>query len=123
MLLGLFHSKKTSDDSPACTSKKKTKLQSESDQIAFSSYARESGLPTLVEWPSQSSMVVIASHRNNYVKYTLPRETSLGRIKDPLPMDGSVITFSGPLFEGKLVSRTRDVNEKPPSDGNLMSNE
>ncbi len=68
-------------------------------------------------------MVVVASHQNYYVKYKLPLETMQGRITDPLLMDELVITFSSPLFEGKLVSHIRDVNKTPLSNGHLMSSE
>ena len=73
----------------------------------FLSYFRDSKLPDPEFWPSKSPLYVTGSKRAGDVKFNLPRQNS--QSLPPLPLDGTVVTFSGPLFQGKIVSRVKDA--------------
>ena len=72
----------------------------------FLSYFRESEIPDPECWPSKSPLYVTGSKRARDVKFDLPRQSN--QSSPPLPLDGTVVTFSGPLFQGKIVSRVKD---------------
>ena len=128
MLLGLFRSNTNSDGSsqnqdtfPNAPSLAKN--GKELDQIAFSEYSRKSGLPALAQWPKETSMLVVASHRAEDVAYQLPYDTKIGASDTrAFPVNGSVVPFIGPIFEGKLVSRVRDVQTASRGEGKRMDN-
>lgn len=104
----------------------------EEDRKAFLTYAQQSGLSvSTAEWVSNSSLLVLPSQRAREIEFHLPDssknssnscsrsagESSLSSI----PVNGCPIVFSGPHFEGKLVSRIRDV-ESSSAEGKLLSN-
>jgi hypothetical protein len=95
------------------------------DRKAFSAYAQQSGLrATSAEWTSNSSLLVLPSHRAREIEFHLPcRNCDKGESKLPvLPVNGCPIAFNGPNFEGKLVSRIRDVDTTSNVEGNLLPN-
>lgn len=96
----------------------------EGDREAFVAYAKQSGLPSASDWPDNTSLLVVPSLRAKDVEYQLPHaEIGESSSLPVLPMNGSAVHFDGPNFEGKLVSRMRDVPTTPNSnDSNLMSN-
>ena len=100
------------------------------DRKAFLTYAQQSGLSvSTAEWASNSSLLVLPSQRAREIEFHLPNskksssrsnegESSLSTI----PVNGCPIVFSGPYFEGKLVSRIRDVDTSSSAEGKLLSN-
>ena len=133
MRLDIFRSNKTisngqlptQDDSPNKTPTKK--INEEADRKAFLSYSQQSGLPPSEEWPNDSSVLVVASHRSKEVMYETPPFGTSGGGKSCsslclLPMNGCAVPFNGPHFEGKLVSRVRDDAITCRNEGNLLSN-
>ena len=93
----------------------------EADRRAFSSYAQQSGLPSSSEWPGDSPLLVVPSNRAKDVKYSLENDGGDSSLP-AVPMDGRVVPFDGPLFQGKLVSRMRDVPTSNPNSEVKMSN-
>ncbi len=85
----------------------------------FLSYFRESGLPQPDHWPDNSPVFVTASQRAPLITYDLKQRDDVD--VTPIPLDGSIVDFSGPLFRGKIVSRMKDVpsmsteGQTPPS--------
>ena len=122
MVLGIFRSTKSNDE---VTSEEATKAEMEQeDRKGFTAYAQQSGLPKN-EWPS--SLIVVPSHRAKDVEYQLPRaiaseaETNEETRTNAIPLNGDVVQICGQHFEGKLVSRMRDV-PTTPCQSNLISN-
>ncbi|KAL7541351.1 hypothetical protein ACHAXR_010849 [Thalassiosira sp. AJA248-18] len=120
MILDLFRSNKSNEASQVQASSSLVKAEAskamgeEADRKAFSAYAQQSGLPPPSGWPSNSPLLVIPSHRAPDVKYDLPREECHGKSGLPmLPMNGRVVPFDGPNFEGKILSRMKDVPTTP----------
>ena len=72
----------------------------------FLSYFRDSELPDPEYWPSKFPLYVTGSKRARDVKYDLPIQSSQS---PPFPLDGTVVRFSGPSFEGKIASRVKDA--------------
>ena len=87
----------------------------------FLSYFHDSKLPYPEKWPENSPVFVTASKRSPEIKYQLDESESDTQEATPFPLDGSVVSFSGPMFSGKIVSRIRDVpsmtlpSHQPPS--------
>lgn len=127
-LLELFRSNKSNDASQAeDTSLTKSEahkaLGEEADRRAFSAYAQQSGLPPPSEWPNDSSILIVPSHRAKDVEFQLPCDNDNGEPSHSvLPMNGCAVPFNGPYFEGTLVSRLRDVPTTPNDGEGLMSN-
>ena len=126
MVLGIFRSSKSNDDvAEEVTSSSSTKTETEQgDRKAFSAYAQQSGLSQPEnEWPS--SLIVVPSHRAKDVEYQLPigsaESNEESSIKVSLPLNGDVVLIDGQHFQGKLVSRVRDV-PTAPCQSNLISN-
>ena len=123
MVLGIFRSTKSNEvpsSKEVTSSTTKAEIEQE-DRKAFTAYAQQSGLPKN-EWPS--SLIVVPSHRAKDVDYQLPLGSaeSVGesRIKT-IPLNGDVVQICGQHFEGKLVSRMRDVPTNS-CQSNLISN-
>ena len=72
----------------------------------FTEYARQSDLPPLTDWPSESLHVV--SQRGKGISYS-PSKTICKKLQC-LPTNGCVVHIKGPLFEGKLMTRIRNEN-------------
>ena len=77
------------------------------EEKEFLSYFRESEIPHPDDWTEKSSLFVTGSRRAKYINYEIPGQCH--EEQAPIPLDGSVIPFFGPLFRGKIVSRVRDV--------------
>ena len=126
MVLGIFRSSKSNDEVAEEVTSSSTKAETEQgDRKAFSAYAQQSGLSQPEnEWPS--SLIVVPSHRAKDVEYQLPigsaesNEEKEVSIK-ALPLNGDVVLIDGQHFQGKLVSRVRDVSTTP-CQSNLISN-
>lgn len=73
----------------------------------FLSYFRDSKIPHPDDWLGQSPLFVSGSSRAEYINYEIPE--NIHGEQASLPLDGSVVPFSGPLFRGKIVSRIRDI--------------
>lgn len=122
MLLDIFRSNTNDPDassSQACESKT---VIADVDRRAFLSYSQQSGLPSAENWPSDISTVVIPSQRAPAIEYQLPHNTLGSACVKSLPMNGDVVHFSGPAFEGKLVSRMQDVPLLPRKRTSKMTN-
>lgn len=116
-MFDIFRSNKSSNDMDTSANTKKVKdihITTDDDRRAFSSYSQQSGLPPLENWPTGVSTVVTPSLRASDICFDLPdNDTSLFSDVKTLPMNGDVVRFDGPNFEGKLVSRMRDVPLHP----------
>ena len=101
------------------------KAMEDEQRNAFSAYAQQSGLrASSAEWTSNSLLLVLPSHRAREIIFRLPcRDCGDGKSSlQVLPVNGCPIAFSGPNFEGKLVSRIRDVDATSNVEGNLLPN-
>jgi len=125
-----FRSNNASPDTPstAKSAAHKSLAQEADERARFSAYAEESGLPPASEWPGNSDLLVLPSHRARGIEYQVPctgagsdGESSLS----VLPMDGSAVPFDGPHFKGTLVSRMRDVptRDAPHGEGKMTNRE
>ncbi|KAL9183693.1 hypothetical protein ACHAXT_004549 [Thalassiosira profunda] len=127
MLLELFRSSKpdeASQESPASVAKTEAQKETgvDADALAFAAYAEESGLPSSSEWPAETPLLVVPSHRAPDVEYDISCNDSYAA-ESRLPLNGSAVPFDGPHFEGKLVSRVRDVPTTPLDESSkMMSN-
>ena len=101
----------------------------ESNKREFFAYYHESKLPHPNQWPEQSPVFVTSSKRAPEIQYRLQSEKlqvghNTNEPATPIPLDGSVVLFNGPIFRGKIVSRMRDVplvmyqGQSPPSCSN-----
>lgn len=126
MILDYFRGSKSNEESSREDVDQPAKTESEGgdEKTAFLAYALESGLPSASTWPNNTPLLVIPSHRASNVKYELPNESVGDSSLQVLPMNGVAVPFNGPLFEGRLVSRMRDVpTEDLDSNTNTISNE
>ena len=83
----------------------------------FLSYFQTSGLPSQDKWPEGSPVFLAASQRAPNIKYDLPPQES--HSLSPFPLDGTSVSFEGPIFKGKIVSRIKsDSNPNISSRGN-----
>ncbi|KAL7550597.1 hypothetical protein ACHAWF_013818 [Thalassiosira exigua] len=127
MLLDIFRTSRPKETSQIKENSPKTEahkaMGEEADRKAFLAYARQSGLATTTEWPTNSSPVlVVPSHRAKDVEYRFSCHEDRGKSSlAVLPMDGCVLSFDGPHFEGKLVSRMRDTSSTIESNGSIKS--
>ena len=80
----------------------------EHDKESFFAYFRSSKLPHPDNWPGKSPIFVSASKRARNVTYRLPQ--NIDGYQTPFPLNGDVVTFTGPLFQGKIVSRVRGAD-------------
>jgi len=99
------------------------------DRKAFLTYAQQSGISvSTAEWVSNSSLLVLPSQRAREIQFHLPdcKNSSSCSTGDSslstIPVNGFPIVFTGPHFEGKLVSRIRDVNTSTSTKGKLLTN-
>ncbi|KAL3781224.1 hypothetical protein HJC23_003541 [Cyclotella cryptica] len=121
MILDLFRSTKRSHGTDAsCERHPRKAIVEEDDRRAFLDYSLQSGLPPLTKWSNDVTTFVVPSQRANGIEYQ--HSSCDGKIIKSLPMNGDVVAFSGPSFEGKLVSRMRDV-PLHPCNGKHMTNE
>jgi hypothetical protein len=116
MILDLFRGKPNNNTDTLCSCNGSNDIKE--DRAAFSSYAEQSGLANS-NWPSNT--LVTPSQRATEIKYDLPENNTLDF--HSLPMNGDIVHFTGPNFEGKLVSRMRDVPLHPCKDGRMTSAE
>ena len=101
------------------------------ERKAFERYAQESNLPTYEQWPSESPLIVVPSIRAKDVEFDIGESscctTTDSSSSSTLPLDGRVVHFSSPLFEGKMVSRVRDIpssrQQNDHDESNTISNE
>lgn len=124
MILDIFRSK-TNNDSDASSSQPEEPKPGvvDEDRHAFLSYSQQSGLPSVENWPNDVSSVVIPSQRATEIEYDIPENNMLGPVcVKSLPMNGDAVHFSGPIFEGKLVSRMQDIPLRPCKRKNNMTN-
>lgn len=77
-----------------------------SDRELFLNYFVQSKIPHPSKWTENSSLYVNASKRGNGISYHLPLRKD--GYSAPFPLQGEVVTFCGPLFQGKIVSRVKD---------------
>jgi hypothetical protein len=106
-------------------SRPKPSAMEDEQRNAFSAYAQQSGLrASSAEWTSNSSLLVLPSHRAREIVFRLPcRDCGDGKSSlRVLPVNGCPIAFNGPNFEGKLVSRIRDADTTSNVEGNLLPN-
>jgi hypothetical protein len=120
----LFRSSKRSHDTDTSSGgQPKRAIVEEDDRRAFFYYSLQSGLPPLTKWPNDVTTFVVPAQRANGIEYHHSSCDSLYRgITKSLPMNGDVVAFTGPNFEGKLVSRMRDVSLHP-CNGRHMPND
>lgn len=77
------------------------------EEEAFLSYFHQSKLPHPDKWSEESPIYISASRRAPAITYDiLPQQSET---PPPFPLDGTIISFDGPLFKGKIVSRVKDV--------------
>ena len=97
------------------------------ERKAFERYTQESNLPTYEQWPSESPLIVVPSIRAKDVRFDIGESsTTDSSSSNTLPLDGRVKNFDGPLFEGKMAIRVRDVPSRQQNDhdeSNMISNE
>lgn len=89
-------------------------LRNENEEYQrFISYFKQSRIPHPEHWPAKSPIYVTSSARAPYIKYDLKLEEKQrdnhSKIPSPFPLDGEVVSFNGPLFQGSIVSRMKDV--------------
>lgn len=109
-MLGFFrNNKKPSHQVNISSDGKSESDNAEQDRSAFLSYSQQSGLPPQEKWPNDVSAVVTPSIRANEIEYDLPNNSSGPDFVSSLPMNGDIVRFNGPNFEGSIVSRMRDV--------------
>ncbi|KAL7515414.1 hypothetical protein ACHAXN_013103 [Cyclotella atomus] len=122
MILDLFRGKSSNgNDTESCMCDSSKNFIVNEDRAAFSSYAEQSGLPTIENWPNDTNSIVTPSQRATEIKYDLPENNTLDF--HSLPMNGDIVRFTGPNFEGKLVSRMRDVPLHPCKDSRMTNAE
>mmetsp|Transcript_3555 Transcript_3555/g.7776 ORF Transcript_3555/g.7776 Transcript_3555/m.7776 type:complete len:219 (-) Transcript_3555:6-662(-) len=126
MLLELFGSNKANNSPQIQASQAKPEahkaMGEEAERKAFSAYAQQSGLPSPSEWPDNTPLLVVPSHRASDVEYQLSCNEVDGESSiSSLPMNGCNVPFDGPSFSGILKSRMRDV-PIPKDNVNDMSN-
>lgn len=122
MILDLFRGKSSNgNDTESCMCDNSKNFIVNEDRAAFSSYAEQSGLPTIENWPNDTNSIVTPSQRATEIKYDLPENNTLDF--HSLPMNGDIVRFTGPNFEGKLVSRMRDVPLHPCKDSRMTNAE
>ena len=128
MIFDIFRSKSSSsgeEGESSSSSEDMKPLGETGERKAFERYAQESNLPPSSEWPS-SNLVVVPSIRAKDVKFDIG-ESSCDSSSTTLPLDGRIVHFSSPLFEGKMVSRVRDVpssrQQNEHDESNMISNE
>lgn len=80
------------------------------DEDSFNSYFRQSRLPHPDNWLNGSPVIITTSIRAKDVQFQSGMNNCEG-CKSVLPLNGKPVTFTGPLFEGKMISRIRDVPE------------
>jgi len=132
MIFDIFRSKSSSSGEKgesSSSSEDMKPLGEAGERKAFERYAQESNLPPSSEWPSESPLIVVPSIRAKDVKFDIGESncTTDSSSSTTLPLDGRVVHFSGPLFEGKMVSRVRDVpsrrQQNEHDECNMISNE
>ena len=120
MILNLFKSSKSAIHGDYTTSTQEKTIDDE-DLRAFLSYSQQSGLPSPENWPDDVFTIVTPSQRAKEIKYDLPNNSTYPEFIKSLPMNGEIINFNGPHFEGKLVSRMRDVPLHLQNDTNMTN--
>ena len=90
-------------------------LDTSTQEESLLSYFKQSRIPTPDRWPQSSPVYVVASHRAPDVKYELPCLES--DAMPPFPLDGTVVPFDGPLFNGKMISRIKNAPSMKLSPG------
>lgn len=119
MILDIFRSGKSTRQEES-EEKLEAANSCDDDRLAFSSYAEQSGLPPLENWPIDITTIVTPSHRAPEIEYEL-QETIGPDLVPSFPMNGDVVLFDSPNFRGKIVHRMRDVPLQP-SKNNRMTN-
>lgn len=109
-MLGFFRSNKSSHQVETSSDGKSEHDHAEQDRSAFLSYSQQSGLPPQEKWPNDISAVVLPSIRAAEIEYELPNNSTDPDFVNSLPMNGDIVRFNGPNFEGSIVSRMRDVH-------------
>jgi hypothetical protein len=82
----------------------------------FHAYSKLSNIPAVEHWPTESPIIVTSSGRAPEIEYEVAhaqfahhdKTTSCGR-PTYIPTDGSVNHFHGPLFEGCIVQRLKEL--------------
>ena len=122
MIFDIFRSKSSSsgEEGESSSSEVMKPLREAGERKAFERYAQESNLPTYEQWPS-SDLVVVPSIRAKEVRF------DIGESQKILPLDGRVVHFSSPLFEGKMAIRVRDIpssrQQNDHDESNMISND
>lgn len=98
----MFRSKPRKEESPP--SHHSPLETTNNDNDAFIEYARQSDLPPLEDWHTDSILL-----GSGNVSYSAPGLSSPKNLRR-LPTDGSVVNISSNLFEGKIITRVRDDN-------------
>ena len=131
MIFDIFRSKSSSSGEvgeSSSSSEVMKPLGEAGERKAFERYAQESNLPPSSEWPS-SNLVVVPSIRTKEVKFDIGESncTTDSSSSTTLPLDGRVVHFSSPLFEGKMAIRVRDNpssrQDNEHDESNMISNE
>ena len=99
MLLELFRSSKpaeASQESPASLAKTEAEKETgvDADALAFAAYAEQSGLPSSSDWPVETPLLVVPSHRAPDVEYEISCNDS-NASESRLPLNGSAVRSTG----------------------------
>jgi hypothetical protein len=121
MFLNLFRSHPP--DTKTSEAQCKKSIAEEEDRRAFLEYSQQSGLPPLSKWPNGMSSFAMPSQRASEIEYEIPSNSVCPGFIDAIPMNGDVVMFNGPNFEGKLVSRMRDVPLSPCTGSHMTNDE
>ena len=100
-----------------CHCDKSEKINECSNKELFLSYFVQSKIPHPTKWTDNSSLYVNSSIRGGQISYHLPSRND--GCTASFPLNGKVVTFCGPLFQGKIVSRVKDESPSTKSSTNL----
>jgi hypothetical protein len=74
----------------------------------FLSYFYHSKIPPPEKWPGDSSIYLAPSPRAKGITYQLVPQDSGS--SPHFPLDGTIVRFEGPIFEGKIISRVKHAD-------------